>query len=685
VQATSATGGTDYYAVEDVISIDHLQGSTFTTGVTAQTFSAGSLANVTTGANLVEGTVYQYVDKNDNGTDKTITASVAGGLQLTTGDTFQYDASTHSNITSGNFVVATATGSFTSTNINSGVKLIQLAETFTNLSSESLAGADTDSLASLGLGVDNFENKTVWVDEKNPPIKISYDAVNQRFQFGVNHTAIGPGTDSNFRAFKVYGASDADGTNNLGIPASDSSPQTEISSTAVISAGSFVADGTEMQINAKRFGANVQYNSDTKTFTFLSGTTGEAITADGALSVETNQAASNIQVGRYRIDAETGEPVNTSFDTATRYMGTGDNGLMGVGASKNDTIFETARGLASQPARAVGASATEPLNEIFALSSAGGGNVFNISVNGTSGIIEVPSGNYVGSTLAAELQTRINQISDSETGAVVGGVTVQYQPDTNNFVFTTGTTGDLSTIKVKGAAKLGLDDVPLGVGSVPTIVNLVQATNDAGVPLFVNAAGEIVETPPDNLVTDYYPLYIDEGELTFDKTGQIISPLNRVHYEQQAAGFSISLDVDYSQSTQLSQPFSVNNLEQDGFTSGRLDGLDIDATGLLRANYTNGENRPLGKIVLANFNNQNGLKQVGNATFVETATSGTPTFGEAGAEGFGAIQSGSLERSNVDITEELVNLITAQRNFQASSKAIETSTQLTQAIINIRS
>ena len=112
----------------------------------------------------------------------------------------------------------------------------------------------------------NFSNKTVWVDEKNPPIKVSYDAVNQRFEFGVNHTAIGPGTDSNFRAFKVYGASDADGTNNLGIPASDSSPQTEISSTAVIAANSFVADGGEMQINAKRFGASVAYNSDTKTF-----------------------------------------------------------------------------------------------------------------------------------------------------------------------------------------------------------------------------------------------------------------------------------------------------------------------------------------------------------------------------------------------------------------------------------
>ena len=602
---------------------------------------------------------------------------VYNSITYTVGQTFVgiSSATTAKNADTGGGANATVTPS---------TKLITHDEVFSGLESAGLGGVTT--LASLGLDESNFANSTVWVDEKNPPIKISYDSVNQRFQFGVNHTAIGPGTDSNFRAFKVYGASDADGTNNLGIPASDTSQQTEISSTAVISAESFVADGGEMQINAKRFGAGVTYNSDTKTFTFMSGTTGEDISANGALGVGSDQNASNIQVGRYSINETDGSVVNSSFDTATRYMGNGNNGLMGVGASSHgQTNFDEARGLASQPASAIGASATEPLNEIFSLSTAGNANVFNVSVNGISGIIEVPSGNYVGSTLASELQTRINQISDAETGEVVGGVTVKYQTDTNNFVFTTGTTGDQSTIKVKGAAKLGLDDVPLGVGSVPTIVNLVQATNDAGVPLFVNAAGEIVETPPDNLVTDYYPLYIDEGELTFDKTGQIISPLNRVHYEQQAAGFSISLDVDYSASTQLSQPFSVNDLTQDGFTSGRLDGLDIDATGLLRANYTNGENRPLGKIVLANFNNQNGLKQIGNATFVETATSGSPTFGEAGAEGFGSIQSGSLERSNVDITEELVNLITAQRNFQASSKAIETSTQLTQAIINIRS
>ena len=543
--------------------------------------------------------------------------------------------------------------------------------------------ADVDTLKRLGLDTPSVE--TVWVDEKNPPVRISYDAVNQRFEFGVNQTAIGPGTDSNFRAFKIFGAGDARGTNNLGIPAADGAETVPISSTGVFKAEPFVADGQEIQLDAKRYGVNVTYNRDIQSFTFSSGTTGEAVRAKGAIGVEVDQSASNIQVGRYSLDPETGAVLNGTFDTGTRSLGTGNNGLMGVGINKTEVSFTPGRGLKSEPAQVTSASAPGRLNEIFAISSVSGENLFNVSVNGINGIIEVPSGNYVGTTLATALQTRINQMSDGNTGAVVGGVTVRYQPESNNFVFTTATTGPQSTIKVKGAAKFGMDDIPLGVGSVPEIVNLIQATNPSGVPLYVNADGEIVETPPENLVEDYYPVYIDEGELTFDKTGQIISPINRVHYEHQGDGLAIDLNVDYSASTQLSQPFVVNGLYQDGFTSGRLTGLDIDSTGVLRANYTNGENKPLGKIVLANFNNQNGLKQIGNATFVATAVSGEPRFGEAGAEGFGSIRGGSLERSNVDITEELVNLITAQRNFQAASKAIETVNMTTQAILQMRS
>ena len=113
---------------------------------------------------------------------------------------------------------------------------------------------------------------------------------------------------------------------------------------------------------------------------------------------------------------------------------------------------------------------TDDLSEVFRLSNAGGENVFNVSVNGINGIIEIPTGFYVGSTLAEALQNRINQIMDPTSGDTVGGVTVKYIPGSNNFEFTTGTAGDTSTIKVKGASRLGLADVPLGVGSIPKYI-----------------------------------------------------------------------------------------------------------------------------------------------------------------------------------------------------------------------
>ena len=108
------------------------------------------------------------------------------------------------------------------------------------------------------------------------------------------------------------------------------------------------------------------------------------------------------------------------------------------------------------------------------MTNTNGENVFNVSVNGISGVIEIPTGFYVGSTLAEALESRINQIQDPVTGDTVGGVTVRYDSTDNNFTFTTGTTGNTSTIKVKGAARFGLDDVPLGVGDVPQIYNLCK-------------------------------------------------------------------------------------------------------------------------------------------------------------------------------------------------------------------
>jgi len=561
----------------------------------------------------------------------------------------------------------------------------QTAGIFGSFVAELSGGTSANPLTSdFGLGT--APTQMAWVDELDPPITVDYDAATQSIVFKVDHTALGPGGSiGDFSAIKVSSGG-SDSVNGIGLPGLSAATQVGITSSTVVQGQAFIFDGAIAGVGPERFGASVKYDRDTRAFTFESGTTGKEIRADKALGVTTNQAASNIQVGRYEID-ETGQAIKIdgTIDLASRVLADGGNNVMGVGLGMN-VSFIAGTGLKSQAAEAVGAPANDPLNsEPIFLNSANNETTFNVSVNGVNAVIDVPGGNYIGSTLAELLQNRINQMRDPDTGQTIGGVTVRYRPDENNFIFTTGTTGAESTIRVKGPAKLGLDDVPLGIGTVPTIANLVQATNSNGVPLFVDENGQIVESEPNNLVTDYFPLYLDEGELTFDKTGKLISPQGLTRYDSQSETFSISLDIDYSAASQLATPFVVNNLEQNGFTSGRLDGLSIDATGLLRANYTNGQNKPLGKLVLANFNNQNGLKQVGNATFVETSQSGGPIVGEAGTEGFGSIQSGALERSNVDITEELVNLITAQRNFQAAAKAIETSTQLTQTIIQIRS
>ena len=602
----------------------------------------------------------------------TVTVNSAGSGYVV-GDTITIDgASLTGGTTSTDDVVYTVTSIDGILSIDSGQFSI----------TQTVGSATLDSLDILGLrtsaAASDLTTTTDWVDEKAPALKVNYNENTQQLEYRVDRTVLGTGTESNFNSFSVFGASTAEASNNLGVPTQDDATTVLIRGGEVLRTEPFVADGEEIQLNDKRYGVTVNYNSDTQNFTFASGTTGELIAADGALGVASAQSASSISVGRYSLSTTDGSVIDTTDHFS------GDNHLMSVGVSKTDAIATAGRGLASSAAVSVGDAANEDLTSVFRMTNTNGENTFNVSVNGISGVIEIPTGFYVGSTLAEALESRINQIQDPVTGDTVGGVTVRYNSTDNNFTFTTGTTGNTSTIKVKGAARFGLDDVPLGVGDVPQIYNLVQATNADGVALYVDATGNVVTQPPANLVEGYYPLYIDEGELTFDNGGRIISPKNLVHYERQEEGFSISLDIDFGQSTQFAQPFSVLNVEQDGFTSGRLDGLEIDASGTIRANYTNGQNNPLGKIVLANFNNQNGLKQIGNATYVETAVSGAAQVGEAGSEGYGNILSGSLERSNVDITEELVNLITAQRNFQASAKAIETTTTLTTTIINIR-
>jgi flagellar hook protein FlgE len=157
-----------------------------------------------------------------------------------------------------------------------------------------------------------------------------------------------------------------------------------------------------------------------------------------------------------------------------------------------------------------------------------------------------------------------------------------------------------------------------------------------------------------------------------------------ISFAPGAGAANLQLNMEFAGTTQYGSSFAVNNLTQDGFTSGRLAGVDIDTEGVIFARYTNGQSSALGKVALAKFNNQQGLRQIGDTNWAESFSSGTPQYGEAGTSSFGQIQSGALEASNVDIAAQLVNLITAQRNFQANAEVISTADSVTQTIINIR-
>ncbi len=142
--------------------------------------------------------------------------------------------------------------------------------------------------------------------------------------------------------------------------------------------------------------------------------------------------------------------------------------------------------------------------------------------------------------------------------------------------------------------------------------------------------------------------------------------------------------IDLTGTTQFGSAFAVENLDQNGYSTGRLAGLDINDTGIVFARFTNGEAQTLGQVALANFNNIEGLKPVGNTTWAQTFESGEAVIGAPGSSSLGFVNSGAVEESNVDLSEQLVNLIIAQRNYQANAKTIETANATTQTIINLR-
>ncbi len=414
----------------------------------------------------------------------------------------------------------------------------------------------------------------------------------------------------------------------------------------------------------QRYGMSVSYDAVSKTFTVKSGTTG-----DNSSIAITDVSADGLKL----------------------------LGLKKVEISKSPVAL---RGVTSLPAVAVGKPPTVNVTNNFNVDETN--NSFVVTVDGIKGTVRIPpSSTYSLESFMRELQRGINNLASDEpdpndpnlaSPATVNGVKVTFDYTNNRFVFTSGTTGSDSFIKISGDTAWGLDQVEAGRGATSTWIKPSQhydVVSGAPQAKYIDKDGK--ETTNGDGFTGlpaWSPIYLDKGELTFNTAGKLYSPIKGTQLETVylAGGIgALTINVNYAASTQYTSPFAVLSQSQDGAPEGSLVGVTIGNDGLVSASFSNGTQKSLAKILLTNFSSPSGLRQIGDSSFLASAASGKPILGTAGSAGFGTLRAGATERANVDLTQELVDLITAQRNFQANAKAIETSSTMTSAIINLRS
>lgn len=217
------------------------------------------------------------------------------------------------------------------------------------------------------------------------------------------------------------------------------------------------------------------------------------------------------------------------------------------------------------------------------------------------------------------------------------------------------------------------------------VAAIARVGNNTPVTLSVgfDNSGKLGQIAPDG--QGYFTLN-DDGTLNMNQwTPSLMSDDKPPVAVQNNANMSpTGIQMDLRDISQYASSFAVTSVSQNGYTTGELSGVEISDTGEILARYTNGQSKVQGQVILADFANVQGLKPVGKTQWVQTLESGEPVRNAGRTGTLGAIEAGALEDSNVELSDQLVNLIVAQRNYQANAKTIETNSAITQTIINIR-
>ena len=311
--------------------------------------------------------------------------------------------------------------------------------------------------------------------------------------------------------------------------------------------------------------------------------------------------------------------------------------------------------------------------------------------------------------------SRNGQFSEDKNGNVVNatGQFLQVYPPTANGAFNTGATTNLNLNSAQSAPAatttaavtlnlpagstvpadypangfVATDPATYNQSTSTTVYDSLGEAHTATLFFTQGATTATTSTWNVNMTVDGQTVTATPATLTFGSDGAITpagsGAIAFTGYTPTDGASPLAMNFNFGTSTQYGGNFGVTAITQDGYATGQLSTVNIDPSGIVSAVYTNGRSTQLGQLAMANFPDPQGLQQLGNTNWAQTYKSGTVVSGTAGGAGFGTIQSGALESSNVDLTTELVNMITAQRAFQANAQVVTTSNQLSQTVINI--
>jgi flagellar hook protein FlgE len=350
------------------------------------------------------------------------------------------------------------------------------------------------------------------------------------------------------------------------------------------------------------------------------------------------------------------------------------------------------------------------INQRFTIGTISGtGNQFDMAIDGAKGMfrLEDASGNVLYSRNGQFFADKDNYIVNAQGQRLTG-----YEDASTNAVPLKVPTGNIppeATKAVTTKANLDANAEPVKVTpfepsdpdtythSLPINVYDSLGNSHQLTQYFVKRDGSVAAAPVPALSNweVYYRLGgkpIDAADtpvdLSFDPAGRLYGPTATSLAISNPGGtdspaVNLTIAINYAGSTQFGGPFSPN-FTQNGYATGEYASMSVAADGSIWASYTNGEMAQVGTLALADFKNLQGLQPVGGNAWAETATSGQPILGRPGENSMASIKGQAVEESNVDMSQELVNMIIAQRTYQANAQTIKTQDQIMQTLISMR-